>query len=343
MEKKVRVAIVGCGAIAERVHVPDYHACPYAELVAFCDVDESKAVSLAEQFAPGARVYKDYKKMFKDGGIDAVSVCTPNIYHGPVTFEAIKAGCHVLVEKPMATSLEEAKKMIDMAKKAGVLLMVNQSQRRFPAHRKAKEVIESGILGKILHVTAMFGHAGPEEWSPSGKWFFDKKEARFGAMADLGVHKADLIRYLTGKEVAEVCAFMARLEKPGATVEDNFVSALKFTDGTVGTLSASWTVKGMDADYIILHCENGSLQVGLNPEKPVVANLVKPKCDIVFPLPEPYSNVSWGIDIGGAFVRAILGFEKPYCTGEEGMKALEIVLACEKSALTGKVVKLSHK
>ncbi len=342
MSKKVRVGVIGCGAIAERVHVPDYHACPYAELVAFCDVDKSKAEALAKQFAPEARVYTDYKQMLKDGGVDAVSVCTPNIYHGPATVMALNSGCHVLVEKPMATSLEEAQKMIDTAKKKGLLLMVNQSQRRFPEHRKAKEVVESGILGKILHVTAMFGHAGPEEWSPTGKWFFDKKQARFGAMADLGVHKADLILYLTGKEVAEICAFYARLEKPGATVEDNFVSALKFTDGTVGTLSASWTVKGMSADYIILHCENGTLQVAVNPEKPVVANLVKPVCEIVFPLPEPYSNVSWGIDIGGAFVRAILGMEPPFCTGEEGKKALEIILSAEKSALTGKVVKIKH-
>jgi predicted dehydrogenase len=84
----------------------------------------------------------------------------------------------------------------------------------------------------------------------NGKWFFDKKQARFGAMADLGVHKADLIRFLTGKEVAEISAFSACLEKSNASVEDNFVSALKFTDGPVGTLSASWTVtvQGMSAD-----------------------------------------------------------------------------------------------
>jgi len=342
MSKKVRVGIIGCGAIAEHVHVPDYHACPQAELVAFCDALKDKAESLAKQFAPEARVYTDYKKMLKDGGVDAVSVCLPNIYHGPATIAAINAGCHVMVEKPMATSAEEAQRMIDAAKKKGVLLIVNQSQRRYPEHRKAKEVVDSGILGKILHVSAMFGHGGPEEWSPTGKWFFDKKQARFGAMADLGVHKADLIRFLTGKEVAEISAFSACLEKSNASVEDNFVSVLKFTDGTVGTLSASWTVKGMSADYIILHCERGSLQVGLNPEKPVVANLVKPLCDIVFPLPKPYSNVSWGIDIGGAFVRAILGLEEPFCTGEEGKKALEIILAAEKSASTGRAVKLKH-
>jgi predicted dehydrogenase len=207
---------------------------------------------------------------------------------------------------------------------------------------KAKEVIDSGIMGKILHVTAMFGHEGPEYWSPTGKWFFKRKEARFGAMADLGVHKADLVRYLTGKEVGEICAFFERLEKKNSDVEDNFVSCLKFKDGTVGTLCASWTLKGMDANYTILHCANGTLRIGELPDKPLVANLVNPQCEIVFPVPAGPTNYddSWGVDVSGAFVRAILGKEELYCSGEEGKRSLEVILAAEKAALTGKTVKL---
>jgi predicted dehydrogenase len=342
MTKRLRVGIIGCGAIAERLHVPDYSVCPQGELAAFCDLIKDKAQALADRFAPGARVYTDYKRMLSDAALDAVSVCTPNVVHGPAAVAAVKAGCHVLVEKPMATSSAEAQQMIDAAKKAGVLLMVNQSQRRFPAHRKAKEVLDSGIMGRILHVTAMFGHPGPEGWSPTGKWFFRKREARFGAMADLGVHKADLIRFLTGKEVAEVSAFYERLEKKNTDVEDNFVAALKFADGTLGTLASSWTVKGMEANYTILHCANGTLQVNLQPGKPLVANLVNPECEIVFPMPPPPTNadVGWGIDIGGAFLRAALGMEKPYCTGEEGKRSLEVILAAEKAADTGRTVKL---
>jgi predicted dehydrogenase len=339
--KKIKIGIIGCGAIAQHLHVPDYAAAPEAELTAFCDIVKDKAAALAQRFAPGARVFTDYKALLAEGGCDAVSVCLPNVLHGPVSMAAAKAGCHVLVEKPMATSLNEAKAMIAAAKKAGTLLMVDQSQRRFPAHRKAKEVIDSGILGKILHVTAMFGHSGPEDWSPTGKWFFRKREARFGAMADLGVHKADLIRHLTGKEVAEISAFYERLEKKNTDVEDNFVAALKFTDGTVGTLAASWTVKGMDANYMILHCANGTLQISLQPDRPLVANLVKPECEIVFPIPpSPHPEAGWGLDIGGAFCRAIMGIEKPYCSGEEGMKSLAVILAAEQAADTGRTVKI---
>jgi predicted dehydrogenase len=312
--------------------------------VALCDIIPAKAKALAERWAPKAKIYTDYNKMLKEAKPDGVTVAIPNYLHARAAIAALKAGCHVNVEKPMACSAAEAQKMIDTAKRCKRLLNVNQSQRLFPPHVKAKEIIDSGILGKILHVTAMFGHAGPEFWSPTGKWFFRRKEARFGAMADLGVHKADLVRYLTGKEVAEVAAFFERLEKKHTDVEDNFVSCLRFTDGTVGTLCASWTVKGMEANYLILHCANGTLRVGELPDKPLVANLVRPECEIVFEVPRPATNYdeSWGLDVGGAFVRAILGIEPLYCPGEEGKKSLEVILAAEKAARTGRTVKLAH-
>lgn len=344
MTDKLRAAVIGCGQIAKHLHVPDYARCPQAEIVALCDIVSKKAQALASRWAPKAKVYTDYRRMLREIKPDAVTVCLPNYLHAPVTIAALKAGAHVNVEKPMACSLAEARKMIDTARKCKRLLNVNQSQRMFPTHVKAKEVIDSGILGKILHVTAMFGHSGPENWSPTGKWFFRRKEARFGAMADLGVHKADLVRYLTGKEVAEVSAFFERLEKKNTDIEDNFASCLKFTDGTVGTLCASWTVKGMEANYLILHCANGSLRIGELPDRPLVANLVKPECEIVFQVPFPVTNddESWGLDVSGAFVRSILGLQPQYCTGTEGMKSLEVILAAEKAALTRRTVTIKH-
>lgn len=343
MSDKFRVGIIGCGMISKRLHVPDYMEVNNAEIVAFCDSVPGKADELAAEFAPNAAVYRDYKKMLREQKLDAVTIALPNFLHAPVSIDALNAKCHVLVEKPMAASSAECQKMIDASKKNKRLLMVNQSQRLFPVHRKAKEVLDSGIIGDILHITAMFGHAGPEHWSPSGKWFFDKTKARFGAMADLGVHKADLVRYLSGKEVDEVSAFYTREEKKG-TVEDNFVSALKFTDGTVGTLCASWTVKGMEANYTIFHGTKGSLRVNEIPGEPLVANLVEPECTIHFEPFAPLTNYSgsWGLGVSGAFVRACLGEEEPYCDGTEGKKSLEVILAAEKSAQTGRAVKVKH-
>jgi UDP-N-acetylglucosamine 3-dehydrogenase len=344
MTDRLRIAIIGCGQIAKQLHIPDYAYCAQAEIVALCDIQPNKAQALAARWAPDAKVYTDYRRLLKEIKPDAATVCTPNYLHAPITIAALKAGAHVNVEKPMACSSAEARQMIETSKACKRLLNVNQSQRLFAPHVKAKEVIDSGILGKILHVTAMFGHAGPENWSPTGKWFFRRREARFGAMADLGVHKADLVRYLTGKEVAEVSAFFERLEKKNTDVEDNFVSCLRFTDGTVGTLCASWTVKGMEANYLILHCANGTLRVGELPGQPLVANLVKPQCEILFQVPPPATNndESWGLDVSGVFVRSILGIQPQYCTGLDGMKSLEVILAAEKAALTRKTVRLQH-
>lgn len=342
MAKRLRVAVIGCGAIAEHLHIPDYKSCPEAELVALCDVDRAQAKKVADKYAPNAKIFTDHKKMLKEMDLDAVTITLPNRFHCPVSVDALNAGCHVLVEKPMAQSIAETKRMVAAAKKAKKLLMVNQTQRLFPAHAKAKEIMDSGIMGKVLHVNAIFGHAGPESWSPRGKWFFKKKDARFGAMADLGVHKVDLIRYLTGKEITEISAHMGTLEKKG-DVEDNFVSSFKFKDGTLGTVSASWTVKGVDANHTILYCANGTLRVCEIPGRPLVANLVNPACEIDFDLPEAASNEdeSWGLDVSGKFIRACLGKEKPFCTGEEGMKSLAVIMAAEKSALTGRNTKVT--
>lgn len=339
-----RAGIIGCGAITEHLHAPDYVASPNAEIVALCDANVARADEMRQRFAPDAAIYSDYKEMLKKESLDGVTITLPNVLHAPATISALKSGCHVLVEKPMAASLAEAKRMIAAASQAGKLLMVNQCQRRYAVHRKAKEVIDSGILGRVLTVAACFGHEGPENWSPSGKWFFKKDQARFGAMADLGVHKADLIRFLTGKEVAEVTAFTACLEKKGATVEDNFVSCLRFVDGSIGTLTASWTTKGMDADYVILHCANGTLRVNEIPGKPLIANLVNPECTIEFEMPDSLSvyEDSWGLGVSDGFVRAARGEEDPFCTGTEGARSLAIIFACEKAAASGKTAKVDR-
>lgn len=341
MTNKLRVAVIGCGAIADRLHVPDLAHCDEAEVVALCDKNETHAHSVAEHWVPGAKTYNDYKKMLKEEELDAVIVTLPNVLHCPVTIDCLNAKCHVLVEKPMATSIDECKKMCAAAKKNKKLLMVNQAQRLAPAHLKAKEIIESGILGKILYVTAMFGHEGPEVWSPEGKWFLQKDKARFGAMADLGVHKADLVRHLVGKEIVEITGYIATLEKK-ATVEDNFVSAIKFSDGTLGMLGASWTLKGLDTNYIMFHCANGSLKVQVEEGRPVLCGLVSPSGVMSFEPTPPILKYkdSWGVDAGGRFARACLGLEKPFCTGEDGMQSLAVIFAAEQSSITGKSVKV---
>lgn len=338
---KLRAGVIGCGKVARTLHIPEYLNCPDTELIAYCDVDRR---SIAESVARyGERsTYHDYRKMLAAEKLDCVSVCLPNFLHCPATVASLEAGVNVLVEKPMALTLREADRMLAAAKRRKKLLMVSQTQRFSAVHKKAKEVIDSGILGRILHVTTAFGHPGPEGWSPRGKWFFQKKKAGFGPMADLGIHKADLLRYLTGKEVAAVFAFKSRQEKRHTDVEDNFVSVLRFTDGTLGTLTTSWTVRGMETNYTYLYCEKGTLAISVIPGRPLVAFLSDPECVIDLPVPAIQTNIedTWQLGIVDNFAASILGREKCLVTGEEGRKALEIILAADKAGETGKTVKL---
>ena len=174
--------------------------------------------------------------------IDAVSVCLPNYLHAPVSIAALEAGCHVLCEKPMATSKEEAEAMIQAAKNNDKKLMIAHNQRFVPSHAKARALIASGEIGKIYSFRTAFGHGGPEGWSVDGKdsWFFNKEQAFIGAMGDLGVHKADLLRYLLGEEFVEVAGFIETSAKENTDVDDNAVCILKSESGMIGTLAASW-------------------------------------------------------------------------------------------------------
>src|SRR5690606_8822344 len=157
------------------------------EIIAVCDIVADRVNETASKY--GAKAYTSYEELLANPEVEAVSVCTPNYLHAPISIAALQAGKHVLCEKPMATSREEAIEMIEAAKKNNKKLMIAHNQRFVASHQKAKELIASGDLGKIYSFRTAFGHGGPEGWSADGKhsWFFKKNEAFIGAMGDLGV------------------------------------------------------------------------------------------------------------------------------------------------------------
>lgn len=113
----LKVGVIGCGSIAQHRHIPEYLLNKQVELVAVCDINEERAAEIAEKYQ--AQAFTDYKELLKMDELDAVSVCTPNYLHAPISIDALNAGKHVLCEKPMATSKEEAEQMIQAAKKVG--------------------------------------------------------------------------------------------------------------------------------------------------------------------------------------------------------------------------------
>jgi UDP-N-acetylglucosamine 3-dehydrogenase len=339
---KLRVGVIGTGAIAKYRHLPEYAAREDVEIVALCDIIKEKADKLAVRYGVES-VYTDYKQMIENEELDAVSVCTPNYLHAEISIFALNHGLHVLVEKPMATSLDEANAMIEAAKKQERVLMVGQNQRLAPMHVLAKEIIESGMLGKVNTFRTVFGHAGPEHWSKTGKWFFDKKQAFAGSLADLGVHKMDLIQFILG-DVDEVACFIDTLEKKDCGVDDNAVAVLRLKNGIMGTVETSWTYKPAEENGTSFFCEKGTLKMAVEPDAPLVAYFANPgrgRC--VFEVPKMQTNeeqFSTGVIDG--FVDTIQGKKENPVPGEEGRKALKVVLACLESAASNRKVKIEE-
>jgi UDP-N-acetylglucosamine 3-dehydrogenase len=335
---KLRVAVIGCGAIAQRRHIPEYAENEHVELVAFSDPNSERAEEMAKRY--GGKAFKDHDELLKEIKPDAVSVCTPNVTHAPISIAAAKAGAHVLVEKPMATSDEEAEQMIQAAKEAGVILMVGHNQRFMPPHVKAKEILQSGKLGKVISFRTSFGHPGPEGWSLDGRdsWFFRKEEAAMGAMGDLGVHKADLIRWLLDDEVEQVAGFIGTLDKKDTDVDDNAICILRMKSGAIGSLVASWTYYRGEDNSTVFWCENGVMKIGTDLRDQVIVELRDGSVER-YQVGEIATNEkqtkSGVID---AFVDSILNGTASPVPGEEGRKSLRVVLAMFESQQSGKIV-----
>ncbi|NQX58855.1 Gfo/Idh/MocA family protein [Paenibacillus qinlingensis] len=337
---KIKVAVIGCGSISKHRHIPEYANNSNVELVAFVDPIIERAQHYAELH--GGKAYSNYVDMLKAEKVDAVSVCTPNYLHAEISIAAANAGAHVLVEKPMATTAAESEAMIEAAKKNGVFLMVGHNQRLMPPHVKAKEILESGKLGKVLTFRTSFGHPGPEGWSIDGResWFFRKEEAIMGAMGDLGVHKSDLIRWLLDDEVAQVAAFVGTLHKEGTDVDDNATCLLRMRSGATGSLVASWTYyKGQD-NSTVLWCENGVIKIDTDPNDQVIVELRNGTVERYKVGQVATNEKQTSSGVVNEFVTSILDNKPPRISGEEGYQALKVILAAFESEATGKIINL---
>lgn len=338
--KTLKIGVIGCGSIAQHRHLPEYAFNENVELVAVCDINEERAIEIAEKY--GVKAYTSYEELLQSGEVEAVSVCTPNYLHAPISIAALNEGIHVLCEKPMATSSEEAQAMIEAAAKSGKKLMIAHNQRFVRSHQKARQLIENGEIGRIYSFRTAFGHGGPEQWSVDGKdsWFFKKDQAFIGAMGDLGVHKSDLLRFLLGEEFTEVSAFVETSAKDFTDVDDSAVCVLKSESGIIGTLAASWAYVSAEDNSTVIYGEKGVIRLEDDPDYSLVVQYANG--DVVnHKLGKIQSNAEGGqsnTHVVEYFVDAVLNDKEPPVNGEEGMKSLEVILAALRSSETKQIV-----
>ncbi len=285
--KKLRAGIIGCGGIANAKHFPALAKLnDRIELVAFCDIIEERALIARSKYGvEGSIATKDHKELLKDDSIDVVYVLTPNMAHSHLTVDALKAGKHVLCEKPMAAISADAKKMLDAAIASGKKLTIGYQNRFRKDSQMMYQVCRSGELGDIYFSKA---HALRRRAVPTWGVFMDKEKQGGGALIDIGTHALDLVLWMTDnyKPVSvtgSVYKKMADQNKGNIfgpwdpekfDVEDSAFGFIKMENGATIYLEASWVLNITDvreAKCTICGTRGGAEMLGANP---MVSNLV---------------------------------------------------------------------
>ena len=345
---RLRVGVIGCGAISVRRHLPEYAARDDVEIAAIYNRTKSRAEEIRQQY--GGAVCGSVEELTAMD-LDAVSVCTANADHARDTIMALRAGKHVLCEKPMDVTIDNCVAMTEEADKAGKLLMIAQNQRFSAAHMKARELIAAGEIGEILSFDTKFGHAGPEFWSgKADTWFFKKSSAGMGVLADLGIHKIDLIHYLCGEPVSQVYAQTATLNKryPDGRlieVEDNAWCICRLRSGAAGTMHVSWTDYGKSYNSVVINGTKGSIRCYDDREFSLILEKDGGK-DSFLSTDDMLKDIDPTVGTGktgnsgviDAFVDCILRGTPCRCTGREALRAMRVVFAALESSRTGRMV-----
>ncbi|HUY26349.1 MAG TPA: Gfo/Idh/MocA family oxidoreductase [Candidatus Binataceae bacterium] len=343
----IRIAISGTGAIAERAHIPALLGIPDFRIVALQSRTIERARRTASAMWPdtAARpaVYADFAAMLAGEAPDAVVILTPNHLHYEYTVAALAAGAHVLCEKPMAPNPADARRMVDTARGAGRVLMVAMQRRYGALEAAVKRALDSGAIGTPHFIRARLSHGGPHEWAPGQAWFTTPGQAGGGAMLDLGVHIADLAIWYLGA-VEAVDGQLATLGKP-LEVEDTGVAILRFSSGALGVLEASWSsTPGLSA--LEIYGAEGRVMIGyprndvsiLRADGAEAPGFTRAEIMAAF---DPRDLLAPFRALAANFAAAIAGRAAPHPDGADGLRAVEVIDACYRSARTGARVRMS--
>ncbi len=346
--KKLRIGLVGAGNIA-KTHLESYKKVENAEIVAICDINEKVLKETAESYGI-SNTYLNLTEMIKTEKLDAVDVCVWNCVHAECSIEALEAGLHVLCEKPMATSAEEAEKMIEAAKKNNKLLMIGFVMRFGEEGIVAKDFVDNDYIGDIYYSKATYlrRHGAP------GGWFTDKSKSAGGPVIDLGVHVIDLTRYLMGKPKA-LSVFASTNDgiknrkhlktdvewKPdGATdtdlydVEDFCVAMIKYEGNKTTLLETSYSINSENVTKTQLYGTKGGIVVDAQNMK-----IYTEVNDYLADVSPDISNLKKSKDLFVAemehFVDCVLNGAECIASAEDGLEVMKIIDAIYESARTG--------
>ncbi|MFD0961292.1 Gfo/Idh/MocA family protein [Paenibacillus chungangensis] len=357
MSKVYKLAIIGCGGIANGKHMPSLSKLDNVEMVAFCDIVEERAHEAAAKYgAEGAKVYSDYTELLKDSSIEIVHVCTPNDSHAEISIAALEAGKHVMSEKPMAKTAHDAARMAETARRTGKKLTVGYNNRFRPDSQQLKKVCEDGELGEIYYAKA---HAVRRRAVPTWGVFLDEEKQGGGPLIDIGTHALDLTLWMMDNYKPKVVlgqSFHKLSQRENAanawgpwdpakfTVEDSAFGMIVMENGATIVLESSWalnTLEVEEARCTLSGTEGGAdMKGGLRINGEQHSRLFTKEVDlkaggVAFYEGKSESDADLEMRM---WIKAIEEDTDPVVTPEQALVVSQILEAIYESAKTGKAV-----
>ncbi len=341
--RKVKVGIIGSRFQADCIAHSVKMMPEESEVVAVASPSPGNAAAFAKRHGiPNA--YEDYRTLLNDPEVELVSITAPNRLHAQMTIDAAKAGKHVVCEKPLCVTLEEADAMLDACKSAGVLLLYAEELFFAPKYVKAKQMADEGAFGRVHLVKQSEKHSGPH-----ADWFWDVKQSGGGALMDLGCHGIAFCWWFLGKpKVKSVYAHLSRQVHGQRTLgDDEALTIIEFEGGTTGVVENSWTKPGGMDDCIEVFGDKGQTYADM-----LMGNALPTYSETGFgyavekaastsgwswPVFEEHYNYGFPQEMRH-FARCVRGKEVPISDGETGRVVQEVLYAAYASAGLGRKV-----
>lgn len=337
----VGFGVIGVGIVGGAWHAQAYATLPGAKLVGVCDLNEQRAAEIAHKYG-GARVYTDYRELLTDPEIKAVSIATPDHLHREMAVAAAEAGKHILVEKPLATTVEDAAAIVRAARRAGVKLAVDFHNRVSPPFAAAKLAVSKGDLGRPTYI---YAHLSNTTWVATQMLPWASKSS---ALWFLGSHIADLAQWLFDSRPQRVYAVSRSgiLASMGVDTQDFHVAIVEFENGAVATLENAWILPETEPSVFNFKFEllgsKGSIYVNTSDHRTIEkytteAASLPDVLGITFENDSPRPT-GFVMEALARFVDGVVWDKPLMATGDDGLIVTQILSAVTESVRTGQPV-----
>jgi len=345
---KVKVGIIGSQFEAD-IHAASFQIMPEeAEVVAVASPTPGHPEELARRYGI-PRVFHDYREMLKEKDIEMVTIAAPNYLHAQMTIDIANAGKHVVCEKPLCMTLEEADEMVETCQKQGVLLMYAEELFFTPKYVKAKEMADQGAFGKVYMVKQSEKHFGPH-----AEWFWDVERSGGGVFMDMGCHGVAFCYWFLDRPAIKSvqCQMGTYVHGDITKGEDNSICILEFENGALGLVEDSWARRGGMDDRIEVYGDGGVTYANLHMGNALptfsehgygyAVEKAPSTKGWTYPVFEELWNYGFPQEMAH-FARCVRGKEEPQATGEDGRVVQEVLHAGYESARTGRKVELPFR